>query len=66
MMVPFWCVWVWLPLLLLLSPGVLGCPSDCVCKWKGGKQTVECVSRALRTFPPTIDPGTQVMYKRLF
>lgn len=43
---------------------VSACPSDCVCKWKGGKQTVECVNRGLRTFPHNIDPGTQVFVKK--
>ncbi|ODM94163.1 Slit 2 protein [Orchesella cincta] len=49
-------------LLFVMGLGfVSACPSDCVCKWKGGKQTVECVNRGLRTFPHNIDPGTQVL-----
>lgn len=28
---------------------------------QGGKQTVECVNKALNTIPPGIDPGTQVL-----
>jgi len=53
-------------LLLLLAVGlgtpglVVACPTDCNCKWKGGKQTVECVGKGLRTFPAPIDAGTQV------
>jgi len=46
------------------SFGILGgiaCPTDCSCKWKGGKQSVECLNRSLRTFPGPIDPGTQVI-----
>ncbi|XP_044733328.1 leucine-rich repeat-containing protein 24 [Chrysoperla carnea] len=37
------------------------CPSVCVCKWKGGKQNVECVNRALITIPDFVDPETQVL-----
>lgn len=37
------------------------CPAVCACKWKGGKQTVECVDRALITVPEQVDPATQVL-----
>lgn len=37
------------------------CPVVCACKWKGGKQTVECVDRALITVPQPVDPATQVL-----
>lgn len=37
------------------------CPAACVCKWKGGKQTVECSNRDLITIPDGMDPGTQVL-----
>lgn len=37
------------------------CPNACLCKWKGGKQTVECTDRALITIPQSIDPETQVL-----
>ncbi|XP_068632479.1 leucine-rich repeat-containing protein 24 [Battus philenor] len=37
------------------------CPPVCACKWKGGKQTVECVERALITVPEPVDPATQVL-----
>lgn len=37
------------------------CPMVCACKWKGGKQTVECVERALITVPQPVDPATQVL-----
>uniref|UniRef100_A0A1B6D059 Ig-like domain-containing protein n=1 Tax=Clastoptera arizonana TaxID=38151 RepID=A0A1B6D059_9HEMI len=50
---------------LIALTGVYGnsgsCPSVCVCKWKGGKQTVECTDRALLTVPENIDPETQVL-----
>lgn len=50
-------------LLTLLVGGVAraACPHACVCKWKGGKQTVECVNKGLNTIPPGIDHGTQVL-----
>ena len=50
--------------LLVFAPcGGLGgnCPSPCTCKWKGGKQTVECMERGLITIPESVDPETQVL-----
>jgi kekkon-1 len=42
--------------------GVEGsCPTVCTCKWKGGKQTVECLDRQLIKIPESIDPSTQVL-----
>ncbi|XP_058826512.1 uncharacterized protein LOC131686263 [Topomyia yanbarensis] len=61
---------MWLNLVILgalfnmmrLMTGVDGCPSEvCVCKWKGGKQTVECGGRSLNRIPEGMDPGTQVL-----
>lgn len=43
----------------IAPPG--SCPTVCACKWKGGKQTVECVDRALITVPEPVDPATQVL-----
>ncbi|XP_032307358.1 uncharacterized protein LOC26514736 [Drosophila ananassae] len=41
---------------------VQGCPPEvCVCKWKGGKQTVECGGQQLSNLPEGMDPGTQVL-----
>lgn len=37
------------------------CPSVCVCKWKSGKETVECLDRQLVKIPENIDPNTQVL-----
>lgn len=37
------------------------CPNVCVCKWKGGKQAVECLDRGLITIPDSIEPATQVL-----
>ncbi|KAH8418812.1 hypothetical protein KR222_008001 [Zaprionus bogoriensis] len=50
-----------LPIILLLQC-VAGCPPEvCVCKWKGGKQSVECGGQQLSTLPDGMDPGTQVL-----
>lgn len=37
------------------------CPHVCACKWKGGKQTVECLDRNLKTIPSGVHPETQVL-----
>lgn len=37
------------------------CPIVCVCKWKNGKQSVECRDRLLIIVPPGIDGATQVL-----
>lgn len=37
------------------------CPEACVCKWKNGKQSVECRDKALITVPVGIDAATQVL-----
>lgn len=40
----------------------LACPAEvCVCKWKGGKQSVECGGQQLQKIPDNMDPGTQVL-----
>lgn len=36
------------------------CPEVCKCKWKGGKQTVECVNASLSSIPE-IESDTQVL-----
>ncbi|XP_053677802.1 uncharacterized protein LOC128727875 [Anopheles nili] len=50
-------------LVLAMATGwATGCPAEvCVCKWKGGKQTVECGGRFLNRLPDGMDPGTQVL-----
>lgn len=51
-----------LSVMLELTSGMGGtCPSVCICKWKGGKQTVECTDRGLITIPASIDSETQVL-----
>ncbi|XP_037960618.1 uncharacterized protein LOC119689787 [Teleopsis dalmanni] len=37
------------------------CQTVCFCKWRNGKQTVECIDRHLIQIPDTIDPSTQVL-----
>lgn len=54
--------YVFLVLMSLAIRTVCSCPSDvCVCKWKGGKQTVECGGGFLTSLPEGMDPGTQVL-----
>ena len=37
-----------------------GCPRSCECKWKRGKETVNCVNTGFTFIPKLIDSGTQV------
>lgn len=53
-------VMVWETILAGIAPPG-SCPAVCACKWKGGKQTVECMDRALITVPEPVDPATQVL-----
>lgn len=46
---------------LIGGSGASSCHSVCACKWKGGKQTVECIDRALITIPDDLDTSTQVL-----
>lgn len=41
--------------------GISSCQTVCACKWKGGKQTAECIDRSLGSIPDSIDPNTQVL-----
>lgn len=46
----------------LVSPSEgSSCHSVCACKWKGGKQTVECIDHSLITIPEDLDTSTQVL-----
>lgn len=51
---------VWVVLVSLVGASN-ACPASCVCKWKGGKQTIECVNKNLITIPDGMDQGTQVL-----
>lgn len=46
---------------LVSSSSGSSCHSVCACKWKGGKQTVECIDRSLITIPEDLDTSTQVL-----
>lgn len=48
-------------LVLVLLGTSEACPTMCVCKWKSGKQTVECDEKGLLFIPEGMDPGTQVL-----
>lgn len=48
-------------LVVVLLGTTEACPSLCVCKWKSGKQTVECEEKGLLSIPKGMDPGTQVL-----
>ncbi|XP_059471463.1 leucine-rich repeat-containing protein 24 [Neocloeon triangulifer] len=47
--------------LVVCAVQAAGCPVVCTCKWKGGKQTVECIDHALIQIPEGIDAETQVL-----
>ena len=58
------CWMIWTVVICVLASWVsvtAACPSVCECKWKGGKQTVECRNRGLITLPSNVDPETQVL-----
>lgn len=52
---------IFLLLISLMFELISTCPTPCVCKWKGGKQTVECGGQQLIGIPDGIDIGTQVL-----
>lgn len=54
----WWQVWL---LLLMHATGTPACPEPCVCKWKNGKQTVECQDKDFTIIPSGLDHGTQVL-----
>ena len=45
----------------LIIEQIIGCPLPCICKWKGGKQSVECGGHQLQNIPDGMDAGTQVL-----
>lgn len=47
--------------ILLLVHSADACPVACSCKWKNGKQTVECPEKELNDIPAGIDASTQVL-----
>ena len=53
-----------MPLLLaalLVTAGAARCPDRCSCRWKYGKQTVECRGAGLQGVPEGLEAGTQVL-----
>lgn len=54
--------WIFLVLMSIAIKAICTCPSEvCICKWKGGKQSVECGGKFLADLPDGMDPGTQVL-----
>ncbi|XP_034935695.1 leucine-rich repeat-containing protein 24-like [Chelonus insularis] len=54
----------WLSIALLaetMTTMVTSCPSICSCKWKGGKEWVECANRGLTRLPQGAREETQVL-----
>nr|XP_023013656.1 leucine-rich repeat, immunoglobulin-like domain and transmembrane domain-containing protein 2 [Leptinotarsa decemlineata] len=47
--------------LTLLIASVECCPFPCICRWKNGKQTAECVDKDLLIIPEGLDSTTQVL-----
>ena len=45
----------------VLTSGSNTCPSSCTCRWKDGKESVECHRGMLGALPDSIDPDTQVL-----
>ncbi|KAF7273984.1 hypothetical protein GWI33_013329 [Rhynchophorus ferrugineus] len=46
---------------LLTTVKSTGCPPTCTCKWRNGKQTVECVDKSLLVIPEGVESATQVL-----
>lgn len=46
---------------ILILKVCVSCPSSCICKWRNGKQTVECINKGLLVIPEGMDTGTQVL-----
>ncbi|XP_065221436.1 leucine-rich repeat, immunoglobulin-like domain and transmembrane domain-containing protein 3 [Planococcus citri] len=54
-------IWPLCSVILVLVSYCAGCPTECSCKWKSGKKTVECSDRGLITIPNGIEKETQVL-----
>lgn len=46
---------------ILILKVCVSCPNSCICKWRNGKQTVECINKGLLVIPEGMDPETQVL-----
>ncbi|KAK8725391.1 hypothetical protein OTU49_010838, partial [Cherax quadricarinatus] len=47
--------------LLLRLALATSCPSVCACRWKNGKEAVECKNQGLASVPAGVHPDTQVL-----
>lgn len=59
-----WQLWLAAAVLAVVSATAVradACPDACQCKWKSGKQSVECRDKSLITVPTGIDAATQVL-----
>ncbi|XP_074037571.1 uncharacterized protein [Leptinotarsa decemlineata] len=56
-------LWQMYPVLVLqlVKEGSAACSEFCACRWKNGKQTVECENKNLSEIPEGLDPETQVL-----
>lgn len=54
-------VFLMLVLVQKSSTASSSCPNVCMCKWKGGKETVECTDKSLALIPDDVDSATQVL-----
>ncbi|XP_011496152.1 PREDICTED: immunoglobulin superfamily member 10-like [Ceratosolen solmsi marchali] len=52
------CILLWIYLLLMHTAA--SCPNLCICKWKAGKEWVECASRGFQGLPQGAREETQV------
>ena len=48
-------------ILTLFNGGAAYCPEECVCMWKNGKETTECINRDEDHIPEGVEPSTQVL-----
>ena len=46
-------------LIVISAVGAADCPEECVCMWKNGKETTECINRDKDSIPQGIEPSTQ-------
>lgn len=59
---PLKCCWLIIVLLAAtMTTQTLACPPMCACKWKGGKEAVECANRNLTRLPQGAAEETQVL-----
>uniref|UniRef100_T1J1D1 Ig-like domain-containing protein n=1 Tax=Strigamia maritima TaxID=126957 RepID=T1J1D1_STRMM len=48
-------------MMAVLLADTLGCPRDCSCRWKSGKESVDCSRKGLKDIPKEMASGTQVL-----